>query len=63
MFHVPLLHVKFSNGMGLYKNGMLVEVEIFVFKKPNGILHSTRPSLYTLENQRRPLLVLCVYMV
>jgi hypothetical protein len=49
--------------MGLYKNGMLVEVEIFVFKKPNEILHSTRPSLYTLENQRRPLLVLCVYMV
>jgi len=49
--------------MGLYKNGMLVEVEIFVFKKPNEILDSTRPSLYTLENQRRPLLVLCVYMV
>jgi hypothetical protein len=62
MFHVPLLHVKFSNGMGFYKNGMLAEVENFVFKKPNGILHFARHFLDTLKKSKEAFIsVVCVH--
>jgi hypothetical protein len=48
-----LFFIYFSHDMRIYKNRMPTGVELSIFRKPGGILHSARCSLHTLEKSEQ----------
>jgi hypothetical protein len=48
-----LFFIYFSHDMRIYKNRMPTGLELSIFKKPGGILHSARCSLHTLEKSEQ----------